>query len=402
MFKTISHRIFITFGTLTAIVCVLFAVITWLFAAVTEDDVVKQVMHTEARFIQTQYQRTKQTPTPRVDYIALYLNESEMSPAIATAINENKYEKEFSFDGRNMHFEKYALTPETAFWLTIDATPIQAIRHVTGVMSWFLLGVTTLVMLAALYFAWKLSLKTALPLVRLTETVSRHRPGDDFKSDDILRTDEIGELSRSFQTAFNDISELLKREKNFTNDVSHELRTPITLLMNTLALSDKSSIANDEKVLLSQVAKDLKNTVEVLLALARSENLVFESLAIVPAIERSILTLHQSNPEYGFKAKLEVQIELKVHGNFYLISLLLQNLINNAFYHGGDGELVIFNRGNVLIFENKLGQKRGPSYDGLGHGQYLVQRIAHTMHWHVNVYQEAGLFRVEVHTSSSG
>ena len=48
---SISRRIFITFASLAAAICVLFACITWLFAAIIEDDVVKQVMHDEAKYI---------------------------------------------------------------------------------------------------------------------------------------------------------------------------------------------------------------------------------------------------------------------------------------------------------------------------------------------------------------
>ena len=376
----------------------LFALITWLFAAVTEDDVIKQVMHSEATFLKKTYSHEKELPAPRVDYITLFNDISQMPEDIKRAVSENIYEKEFSAKGRNYHFEEYQLGESESYWLIIDATEIQAIEEVSNIMFWFLLGVTFLIMTIAVYIAWLLAFKTATPLTTLTHHVIKHQPGQKFNNEASSRLDEIGALSRSFETAYANISELLLREKNFTNDLSHELRTPITVLMNTLALADGEPILDNEKIVLNEVAKDLKSTVEVLLALARSENLTFETFNVVPILERSVLMLHQSNPEITFRVKLKVEHEMQVTGNSYLASLLFQNLVNNGFYHGSDGDMLIFNDGNTLIFENKLSKNKLSTYKGLGHGQYLVQRISNIMNWSVKVHEKTDLYRVEVKT----
>jgi hypothetical protein len=61
----IKHRLFISFGVLTSLLCILFGAITWLFAVVTEDDVVKQVMHAEARYIKSVYATKGELVAPR-------------------------------------------------------------------------------------------------------------------------------------------------------------------------------------------------------------------------------------------------------------------------------------------------------------------------------------------------
>lgn len=398
MFKSISHRIFFAFGCLTAVICILFALITWLFAAVTEDDVIKQVMHVEAQFIKDSYSLNESLFLPRVDYIQLYRNPSEMPEDIRHKVTANRYEKEFSIDNRNVHFDQFLLLDGEQFWLLIDGTGIHVLDKVTGLMLWFLLGVTLVIMTIAIYIAWLISIKTAQPLVNLTETVAHHKPGQVFIEPGANRSDEIGALSRSFNTAFGNISDLLIREKNFTNDVSHELRTPITVLTNTLALAEGQPINENEKLVLNEVAKDLKSTVEILLALARTENFTFDTLSVIPLLEKSVLILHQSNPEITFRVRLEVDPQMKITGNAYLVSLLFQNLVNNGFYHGSDGDMTILNQGHAIIFKNKLNQNHTSAYRGLGHGQNLVQRIALVMNWQVNVHKGNDLYQVEVVT----
>ena len=399
---SISRRIFITFGSLAAAICVLFACITWLFAAITEDDVVKQVMHVEAQHIQQHFDKHGQITQPRVNYIALYTSQSEFPPEIKRGYEENKFEKEFSVNNRNMHIERYLLSNNSYIWLTIDGTDIQVITHVSSVMFKFVLSVTTLVLLASLIIAYALSQRIAKPIKQLTEKVTRYETGAPFSAIvPNLRNDEIGKLNQAFASAFERISRLLAREKNFTRDVSHELRTPITLLKNTLALRKQEPFSDADKVLLSQVSDDLENTIEVLLALARDENLVFSEVVVLPILERSILTLYKANANVNFDVKLAIDPQFTVRGNPYLLLLLCQNLVNNAYYHGGNGSMSVYNKGACLIFENNIGEHQRPDYQGLGHGQFLVERIANNMHWTLLITKKDSQYRVEINTSNA-
>lgn len=397
---SISRRIFITFGSLAAAICVLFACITWLFAAITEDDVVKQVMHEEAKYIQQHFHNNGQIIQPRVHYITLYTSESEFPSAIKHGYDENKFEKEFSVNGRNIHIERYLLSDNSDLWLTIDGTDIQVITHVSSVMFWFVLGVTILIMLISTIIAYALSQRIAKPIKQLTENVLDHEAGALFNTTiPQLRNDEIGKLNLAFSAAFERINLLLAREKNFTRDVSHELRTPITLLKNTLTLRTNSPFTETDKVLLTQVSEDLEKTIEVLLALARDENLIFNEIRVLPILERSVLNLYKANIDMTFDVKLALDPQLTIIGNPNLVLLLCQNLVNNAYYHSGNGSMSIYNKGSSIIFENNIGENERPDYQGLGHGLYLVERIANNMHWTLRLEQKNTRYIVEIQTA---
>ena len=394
--KTIRTQLFLTFGTLTTVICLLFSGVTWLFAVVMEDDVIKQVLSVEAHFIQTEFQKSAAMPVPRVDYISLYPDESALPDDVRRGYADHPYEKEFNIEGHNFHIEQFWLNDRESFWLVIDATQLQAIDDLSSFMSQFLVVTAAFMLLLSLWFAWRISNRTARPIERLAAKVTNHSPGDVLTLDDPGRQDEVGQLGRAFQRSLEDVSVLLKREMDFTRDVSHELRTPIALLQNILVLAGEKPLVENDKLLIDQIAKELKNTVEVLLALARAENLVFETLSIVPLLERSILSLYGMNRDTEFKVTLDIDEDFAVVGNPYLVSLLCQNLISNGFYHSGAGSMCIRNRGQVLIFENQLGKNKSASYQGLGHGQYLVSRIADNMKWTVKVQQGDDIYRIEV------
>ena len=51
--------------------------------------------------------------------------------------------------------------------------------------------------------------------------------------------------------------------------------------------------------------------------------------------------------------------------------------------------------GNLLVFENPIADNsENTYYQGLGHGQYLVRRIAAVMGWNIDIEQKADCYRV--------
>ena len=392
--NSIRSKLFLTFGSLSACICVLFAGLSWLFVVVTEDDVLKRVLDNEGLYIQQQFAETQQLVKPRADYFALYPTTSDLPQNVYQGYLSNPYEKEFYIGERNIHIEEYKLSHETSFWLTIDASKLEVVGELTGLMAWMLALASSIVLVFALLAARVLSHRTAKPIEQLTQKVTAHDKQNKFVFESRGQNDEIDQLGHAFEQAFGNLATLLKREVNFSRDVSHELRTPITLLQNTLSLAGDEPLSDRDKLLIRQVAKELQNTVEVLLALARSENLMLEEFAIKPVLERSVLATHHANPDSEFKVVLSVNSGKKVRCNPSLFSLLCQNLINNGFYHGGNGEMRIYCNDNTLVFENSLGAQINDSYQGLGHGQYLVRRIVELMCWSMQVTADEHVYRV--------
>ena len=397
----IKHRLFMSFGLLTSALCLLFGGITWLFAVVTEDDVMKQVMHTEAQYIQHVFETSGDLTNPRVDYISLYKDEQQIPASIAAGIAKYDHEKEFSVGSRNFHFEHYTLSNNQGFTLLIEDTKLAAIGELSGLLNWFLLIVTSIVLSGALVLAWLISNRIARPIEQLTQDVLGHQPGTSFSPNSAVHVDEVSLLSAAFSSSLNENFALLQRERNFTRDVSHELRTPIALLQNTLLLSGTNPIDADDKALITQVSESLKNTVEVLLALARSENFSKQAVDVKPILERLIVMMHHNLPNVQIDIRLDIAPPFILSGNPVLIELLFQNLINNGVYHSGTLAMWVRREGDQLIFENKIVPQTNAIYQGLGHGQYLVQRIVEALNWELTIDKSDDHYRVSVGLSQS-
>lgn len=399
MIKTIKHRLFFTFGGLTAFVCLLFTGLTWLFAAITEDKVFRHVIDTEAEYLLQQYEISQQLVQPRADYMKLYHTESALPPEIRQGYLDYPLEKEFYAYGENYHIDTYTLPDGESFFITLNASQLEGLPSLYSMIWIFVLVVSGFLLLLSLLFAWILSNRSAKPLQQLSQVIEEHQYGEALPALPVERADEIGALSRSFASALQEISQLLDRERAFTRDVSHELRTPMTLIKNTIALSRQQTINDGHVDIIEHASNELEQTVDVLLALARQENLQFDQVKLTPILENCVLKIFTLHPHITFNVDIDVDDKFAVYGNEYLVALLCQNLINNGFYHSRSSTMKICTVGHQVIFENALsGEQPKPYYQGLGHGHYLVKRIVEEMSWQVSTEKQDGIYRVLIDT----
>ena len=370
--KSLNSRLFITFSVLSIIVCLFFIQLSMLFVEQTKENTFHQVLVAEGIRLEQSFDISGEIAEVKHAYIQIYRNESELRTIIPEAQNSL-----FSYSGAIMHVEpylvlKHQLSPSVPVWLAINTEALAGITTVGDYMMLFLYSIAAGVVLLTFLSSWYLASLLSAPVRNLTQGVIDKSQNTNLQLYGSDRGDEIGTLSRAFEKAFDDISKVLQREQNFTRDVSHELRTPITLIKNTLSLNENKPIGKPQADILQQASHELEQTIEVLLALARQENLAFERCTLLPIVERSILSIYNSYPLLVFDVSIKIDPKLEVIGNPYLISLLCQNLVNNGFYHGAGGRMTISSQGNTIIFENSITHDEDrPSYQGLGHGQYV-------------------------------
>lgn len=364
--------------------------VTSLFVEVTEDVVAQYVLEREAAAIapgalnqldldnaNAQFLTQGVFVLPRDDFIRF--------PAVTKSLHDARLYT-FTYEGKKGY--GYALfTPAdaSAWWLVLNTQNVGALSYFSSVFSVFLVSISVAVILLTVLSTWFIATKLSAPIIALTNKVGSQQPEKPCSIAQASREDEIGRLALTFERTFQALQQAWRREHNFASDVSHELRTPIALIRNTLVLNENGVMSEDDKQILSQSTDTLQNTVEVLLALARKENLVFKSWVLLPFIERAILALYGSTSATDFDVRVDISKSMAVEGNDHLITLLLQNLINNGFYHGGAGGMRIYTEEQYIVFENAISGASSQAYQGLGHGQYLVKRIADVMGWTVSV-----------------
>ncbi|WP_440057002.1 sensor histidine kinase (plasmid) [Pseudoalteromonas sp. T1lg65] len=233
---------------------------------------------------------------------------------------------------------------------------------------------------------WLIAKHISSPIQRLSKAVATENNTEIKQLCNERAYIESHDLTHQFYQTLGRLQHALLREKNFTKDLSHELRTPISILKNALALHNhgNSSGKHPELNAIEHATHKLTHTVEILLALARNENLVLEKIKLLPILEQQILDSYMAYGQAEPDIRLKVPSELTVIGNIHLVTLLIQNLINNAIHHGSHQTLVITQQDNRLIFANPISQNQSSTYLGLGHGNYLITRIAEAMEWQLN------------------
>lgn len=393
--RKLNSRLLIAFSVLSTVVCLFFIQLSLLLVEQTKENTFHQILVSEAVKIEQAYTTSGEIKTVDNTIIKIYQSEKDLRailPDESTAL--------ITYSGALLNIEPYLilrheLSTLVPIWLVINTNTLDRVTNVDDYMMLFLYSIVVGVILLTLLSSWYLAKLLSLPIQRLTEGVIEKKQSTHTELYGRSRSDEIGTLSRAFEEAFNKLEQALKREQNFTRDVSHELRTPITLIKNTLSLSKHNPVDNSQADILQQASQELEQTVEVLLALARQENLAFEPCLILPIIEKTILSIYNCYPQLVFDVNIDLSSKLEVMGNPYLISLLCQNLVNNGFYHGAGGSMVVYSEDNTIVFENSITKdKASPYYQGLGHGQYLVTRIAEEMNWGINIEQTIDSYKV--------
>lgn len=133
---------------------------------------------------------------------------------------------------------------EVVFIAQIARTLTERDRSLAAIGQFLLIAgaVTTL---AAFGIGWALAGATLRPIQRITQTAQEIGKESDFtrRVDYAGPRDEVGELALTFNSmlvrleqAYQQVSESLKKQRNFVADVSHELRTPLTTVRGNLAL----------------------------------------------------------------------------------------------------------------------------------------------------------------------
>lgn len=128
--------------------------------------------------------------------------------------------------------------------------------------------------LVAIVGGFVISRNALRPIRRLTRTAEKIRDDGDLsiRIDTGRRRDEISDLAEAFNSMFERLQSMIKKEKQFTSDVSHELRTPLAVIQSTSDFAMQEEDFRGEALLtINKEARRMNNLVSRLLTLSRSD-----------------------------------------------------------------------------------------------------------------------------------
>ncbi len=138
-------------------------------------------------------------------------------------------------------------SPDTRYWFTAEGQLGRP--HV-----WTFLPYYFLVIGVAGVLCWLASVGVVSPIRRIAATIGQFGQGDLTARVNTQRTDEIGQLGRSFNQMAERLERLIVSERRLLGDISHELRSPLARLKFAVKLARTS---HDNQAALDRIERDV-------------------------------------------------------------------------------------------------------------------------------------------------
>ncbi|ACS81460.1 sensor histidine kinase [Maridesulfovibrio salexigens] len=380
---------------------------------VTEDEVLNNILRDEADDYFRRYAEDKNARLPKLRNLLAATDPAQLPPEFKDTLpllRDGFYETSgpAAISGPDSHNTLVRTYPEGDRRLYL----IYNVSHVIDKHS-CVLGATSILLL---YFVFTAALGIFLvvfigkivfrPLDSLTGKIRAYRPDDlNREFSESVRKDEIGLIALNIQNSFKRVRMFIKREKDFTRDVSHELRTPLSVIKGALELirlspSSKSSEMQKPLGRIERSVKDMEETIETLLWIAREENKEV-SEACFNINEASERVLRSLQPLVELK-KINLVVEMSDCASNYAperaFSIVLNNVLCNAFNFAPGGSVEVLIVGAIVtVKDSGIGISadvmdniskpyvKGESSNGFGLGLSIVQRLCDRFGWQFSI-----------------
>lgn len=151
-----------------------------------------------------------------------------------------------------------------------------------------------------------------------------------------IHRDELHALARSLNGMLDGLQSAFTQQERFVADASHELRTPLALMRATLdqVLTEGAANAADYRQALESLnrsATRLERLASDLLELAApSAEAAKEVIALGPVLEEALGEVAELAHDREITVKLIGQADLYICGDFWRLTRVFANLLNNA------------------------------------------------------------------------
>lgn len=375
-----------------------------------EDDVVTQILEDQIRQREQQLRQGMQPALPSSEKLQGYLvhgaDDVRRLPPYLRELPQGTSEIEHG-EGE-LHVE-VRQEGDARLYLVYDATVHE--NRVHEFRTLMLLGAATMALVIAGLGYWLAGL-----LVRevgdLAQRVAGLPPGGELAplAGD-YRDEEVARLAAAFDQYTRKVTELLRREQEFTANASHELRTPLTaistgceLLLQDPQIGERS---RDRLQAMASAAARMSQSIGALLLLAReTAGGESETVNVREAVEECLAPLRKTLPADRVQLDLNVAPDIAVQINRHALRLVLSNLLANAIGHTERGAITIrYAQGTLSvadtgcgiaegdlphIFDRHYRGQAGRRREGSGLGLAIVKEVADRLGWKVSAQSTPG------------
>lgn len=304
--------------------------------------------------------------------------------------------------------------------LVVYTPTIEKMDLLKAILGWIVFLYVLLLLIILLINVWVFR-KNMKPLYTLLKWLDSYQLGN--KNKPLENTTQITEFHRlnTAAIAYAERSEkLFEQQKLFIGNASHEMQTPLAICRNRLEmLMEDENLTErqlNELIKTHQTLENLTRMNRSLLLLCKIENGQFMDTHRVCLNEILNRYLDDYKEVYAYR-NISVTMEEKaafcVEMNDALVSVLVTNLLKNAFVHGTEGGYIhivftsrsfeISNSGEEALDEERIFERfyQGKKKEGsTGLGLALVDSICNANHLQVSYTFAKGMHHFTVNVKS--
>lgn len=280
----------------------------------------------------------------------------------------------------------------------IVATPTFEKNDLIGTILWWILALYLILLLTVILIALIVLQKSMRPLYKILDWLNAYTPG---KSHSRLSIDtdihEFRQLEKVTTEATDRSDKAFEKQKQFIGNASHELQTPLAVLGGRIDwMLDNDSLGEESVGELVQMKRELGHIVRLnktLLLLTKIDNDQFPDQTDVN-LSSMVLSQKELYEEIFSSKRISCSVQVPdgpviIRMNETLASILVTNIIKNAFVHSPEGgtvaltltgnELVVANSGDSPLDQSRIFDRfyQGSKKDGsTGLGLALAKTIA--------------------------
>jgi signal transduction histidine kinase len=401
---------------LQAVLISVAAIIGVYAAAFTIEEVlVKRALEEEATHFWDRYDRSAEFPLPDTRNLTGYLAPQadvggvpEPLRALSPGFHQLPSQADFSVVYVTDHGSE-------RLYLIFDGESVGQLALYFGLVP--LAGILIVLYLIA-WFAYRLARKAISPIVWLAKEVQKFDPDSETRpsfSPSSLPGNpdrEVLALSEALSTLTRRVDEFVERERNFTRDASHELRSPLTVIKIAadmlLSEQELDHHARNSVLRIKRSATDMEELTEAFLLLARE---VDQKFATEPACINEIVDYEIDRARYLLGDKhitvaFDAECLLLTPASEKVLSVLVGNLIRNAFSYTDEGTVRVHISDNALTIEDsgvgmpseEVEQAFKPFFrggttarGGHGVGLTIVKRLSDRFGWPIRLESTVGV-----------
>lgn len=377
---------------------------------VVGDILIRRALQEEANHFWQLYQQDTSVSRPNTNNLTGYLLPGDHLPDYLTGLAPGFHKLESDQDtltttyvsdntGRRLYLE-FNNRQVGNLALLFGMLPLLVILFVIYLSSWI---------------AYRFSSQAVSPIIKLAREVEGLDPGSKeftgmLKQSSLKNTNrEVQSLSEALYGLSDRIELFLERERNFTRDASHELRSPITviklateMMLNDLTLGDRNRKQVER---IRRNAEDMEELIETLLLLAReSENMLsLDHVSVNDIVSEEIDRAENLLQDKHVRINYMANNHLSVIASDKVLSVIIGNIIRNAFSYTDEGEIRININGTSLIIEDSgigipdtqmdslfrpFQRGKHKQRGGYGVGLTIVKMLSDRFNWPIKIESE--------------